>query len=218
MMLVCGTGRRGRPPFRFKNIWLQAEGFVEQVKRWWDSYYVEGNLSYVMAYKLKALKSDLKKWNVEVFRDIERHKKELEEELGELDRIGEDRELTAEEIIKRNECSHKLERTLFQEEVSWRQKSRALWLKEGDRNTGYFHRVTNSHRRTNIMAVMMVDGNRTENPAAITEHIVQFYKTLYSEQYQGRPTRLFTQLMENLNSIDEGKRVWLEREFGEEEV
>jgi hypothetical protein len=218
VMLVCGMGRRGRTPFRFENMWLQAEGFVEQVKRWWDSYYVEGNLSYMMARKLIALKGDLKKWNVEVFGDIGRRKKELKEELGELDRIGEDRELTAEEIIKRDECSHKLERTLFQEEVSWRQKSRALWLKEGDRNTGYFHRVANSHRRNNTMAVMMVDGNRTEDLAAITDHIVQFYKILYFEQYQGRPTRLFTPLMENLNSIDEGEKVWLEREFGEEEV
>jgi hypothetical protein len=95
-------------------------------ERTWSRYYVEGNPSYVMARKLIALKGDLKKWNVEVFGDIGRHKKELEEELGELDRIGEDRELTAEEIIKRDECSHKLERTLFQEEVSWRQKSRAL--------------------------------------------------------------------------------------------
>jgi hypothetical protein len=29
VMLECGSGRRGRIPFRFENIWLQAEGFVE---------------------------------------------------------------------------------------------------------------------------------------------------------------------------------------------
>jgi hypothetical protein len=218
VMLVCGPRRRGRLPFRFENMWLQEEGFVEQVKRWWDSYQVEGNPSYVMARKLKALKGDLKKWNVEVFGVIEKRKKSLEEELGELDCIGENRELMAEEIAKRDECYQNLERTLFQEEVSWRQKSRALWLKEGDRNTSYFHRVVNSHRRNNTMAVMMMDGNRTEDPAVITNHIVQFYKTLYSEQYQGKPIRLFAPMMENLNSIDEGERVWMEREFGEEEV
>jgi hypothetical protein len=68
----------------------------------WDSYYVKGNPSYVLARKLKALKGDLKKWNVEVF--IGKRKKELEEDLGELDRIIERREL-AEEIIKQDECS-----------------------------------------------------------------------------------------------------------------
>ena len=129
IMLACAMGRRGRTPFRFEKMWLQAEGFVEQVKRWWDSYQVEGNPSYAMAQKLKVLKGDLKRWNVEVFGDIGKRKKELEEELGELDCTVESRELTVEEVIKRDECSQNLERTLFQEELSWRQKSRALRLK-----------------------------------------------------------------------------------------
>jgi hypothetical protein len=75
----------------------------------------------------------------------------------------------------------KLERTLFQEEVSCRQKSRALWLKEGDQDTKFFHRLANSYRRNNTIATMMVDGNRFEDPTVIQDHIVHFYKTLYSE-------------------------------------
>ena len=39
----------------------------------------------MIARKLKALKGDLKKRNVEVFGDVGKRKKELEEELGELD-------------------------------------------------------------------------------------------------------------------------------------
>jgi hypothetical protein len=65
---------------------------------------------------------------------------------------------------------------------------------------------------------MIVKGNRDEDIVVITDHIVHFYKTLYSEQYQGRSTRLFTPMMKNINSIDEGKRVWMERELAEEKV
>jgi hypothetical protein len=91
--------------------------------------------------------------------------------------------------------------------VSWRQKSRALWLKEGDQNMMFFHRLANSHRRNNTVAAMMVEGNRTEDPAVIQEHIVHFYKTLYSEQFQGRQNRILATMMKNIMSIDEGERV-----------
>jgi hypothetical protein len=148
-----------------------------------------------------------------VFGDVGKRKKELEEELGELDRIVESRELTEVEINKRDECSPNLERTLFQEEVSWRQKSRALWLKEGDWNTMFFHRLANSHRRNNTVAAMMVEGNKTKDPAVIQEHIVHFYKTLYSEQFLGRPNRILALVMENIMLIDEGEQAWMECEF-----
>ena len=49
-------------------MWLKSEGFVEHVKTWW--MFIIRVLLVVLAQKLKALKSYLKKWNEEVFGNV----------------------------------------------------------------------------------------------------------------------------------------------------
>jgi hypothetical protein len=100
---------------------------------WWDSYLFNGSPSFVFACKIKALKKDLKKWNEEVFRNIDSNKSKLLNDLRELDATEEVRALGSEELSKKGEVSRELEACLLMEEVSWRQKSRILWLKEGDK-------------------------------------------------------------------------------------
>jgi hypothetical protein len=56
----------------------------------------------------------------------------------ELDAIEEVQALDNEEIAKKGEVSRELEACLLMEEVSWRQKSRILWLKEGDKCSKFF--------------------------------------------------------------------------------
>jgi hypothetical protein len=63
--------------------------------------------------------------------------------------------------------SRELEKTLLFEEVSWRQKSRVLWLKEGDKSTKVFHRVANSHRKFNQVDSLNINGIISRNPAEI---------------------------------------------------
>ena len=54
----------------------------------------------------------------------------------------------------------------------------AIWLREGDNNA-----LANSHRRNNSTESLVVNGNTRFASIAIKEHIVNFYKQLYSEQY-----------------------------------
>ena len=47
---------------------------------------------------------------------------------------------------------------LSEAEISWRQKSRMLCIKEGDNNTKLFHKVANSCKRYNHLSLLEVDG------------------------------------------------------------
>ena len=214
IILECGDFSRGRRPFRFENMWLKADGFKERVKEWWDSYIFFGTPSYIMACKLKALKTDLKKWNEEVFGNVGVRKHELMSELAALDAVAETRHLTREESNKRVQLVVDLERTSLLDEISWRQKSRALWLREGDKNTKFFHRLANSNRRYNSISSLSINGVMSTDPDAISESIINFYSHLFEEEESDRP------LLDGLDfsMIPAEDAIWLERPFGEEEV
>ena len=63
IMLQCGEWKASKSYFKFKNWWLQTEGFKERVKQWWDSFKYEGSSDYILMAKLKAVKVKLKEWS-----------------------------------------------------------------------------------------------------------------------------------------------------------
>ena len=160
-------------PFRFENMWLKDEGFVDSVRSWWDSYQVHGAPSFILANKLKLLKNDLKKWNVEVFGHVEARIKKLWKDLSVLENMEESRGLSTKEMGRIHD---ELKKATLLEEICWRQKSRVLGIRKGDWNTKFFHRIANSHRRVNSIDRLMVGGVLSSDLAAIANCISQFYR------------------------------------------
>ncbi|RVW38215.1 hypothetical protein CK203_090926 [Vitis vinifera] len=60
ILLEGGGLRRGPSPFRFENMWLKVEGFLDLVRGWWREIEVRGTASYRLAAKTKELKQKLK--------------------------------------------------------------------------------------------------------------------------------------------------------------
>jgi hypothetical protein len=188
-LLECDNIQQGKRPFCFENMWLKVEGFGDRVKAWWDSYQFEGTPSFTLAKKLMALKMDLKNWNKLEFGHISMTKSKLQTELLEFDIVEDRRPLEVEEKVKKKkiQVQANYEKLLLMEEISWRQKSRALWLKEGDKNSNFFHRLANSNRRTNSIGQLSINGELTSDQDIICDHITQFYEHLFMENECRRP-------------------------------
>ena len=94
------------------------------------------------------------------------------------------------------------------------EKSRVLYIREGDRNTKFFHRIANSHWRFNSIDRLMVDGELSSNPEDMVEYISCFYRQLYSENVVDR---LVLDGVE-FSRIYEEDALWFYRLFDKEEV
>jgi hypothetical protein len=187
IILTRGGLQQGKRSFKFENMWLKEEGFVDKVRDWWGSFSFEGTPSFVLAKKLQALKGKIKEWNSEVFGDVGTRIKAWAEEVKSLDSFEEIRGLSDEEKERRSRLISDLEGSLLQEEICWRQKSRIRWLKEGDKCTKFFHQVANANRRNNSIDSLYVNGSPTSDPDVINSHIVKFYESLFTEPASWRP-------------------------------
>ena len=141
---------RGKSPF-----WFEIVGFVENVQAWGDQYTFSRTPSSVLANKMKVLKEDLKRWNRMEFGNVGVNKKKLLDKLARLDEKEGVHGLMHEERRQREEMKVEVECLVSLEEISWRQKSRVLWLKEGDNNTKFFHNMANLHRRYNHLRIYL---------------------------------------------------------------
>ena len=126
--------RKGKSPFRFENMRLRVEGFTDKVKEWWQSYIFRGSPSFVIAKKLQALKQDLKLWNKESLGDVSVKKNAAWEKLKYWDNLESLGSLSEEDRRSQGAARDEFNHCAILEEISWRQKSRALWLKEEDSN------------------------------------------------------------------------------------
>ena len=114
-----------------------------------------------------------------MFGDLAFRKKNLLTELMGLDVREESVGLSNEDQNRRIQLKGDIEHLVSLEEISWRQKSRALYVKEGDNNTRFFHRLADSHRNANLIKRIEVDGVHYEDEADVRSQLVLFYQGLY---------------------------------------
>ncbi|WKA04536.1 hypothetical protein VitviT2T_022566 [Vitis vinifera] len=214
VVLEGGTVRRGPSPFRFKNMWLKVEGFQELIHSWWKGIEVRGSASFRLATKMKAVKQKHKVWNREEFGRLEDNKAAALKLVDHWDMVESERRLSEEETISKKEAKDSYAKWVSLEETHWRQHSRELWLKEGDNNTGYFHRMVAAHRRFNHMDRIKINGMWLTEEKDVSEGVVNAFQHLLTENSDWKADIERLQL-EQLNQQEAEN---LEYPFSEEEI
>ena len=84
-----------------------------------------------------------------------------------------------------------------------------MFIKEGDNNTLFFHKLANTHKQTNHIRGVEVDSVFYEGDLVGPNQVVEFYNKLYQEPESWRPT------IDGLvfDCLDETERLSLEKEF-----
>ncbi|XP_071719040.1 uncharacterized protein [Rutidosis leptorrhynchoides] len=151
-----------------------TDAYVSTVKDGWGKE-VEGRMMFRVVKKLRMLKKPIRKlmWQKgNIHKLVQKVRKELDEAQTELDKYPDSSEHRERESAKLREFNS----LLLEEERFLKQKAKIEWLRVGDSNSAYFHKVVKGRQnRSHISAVF--DSNNCLMEGADVPHVfVQHYE------------------------------------------
>lgn len=167
---------KGRKSFKFKDMWMKNPTCFEIIKSAWER---GGRLSRQDHFnvKLKACRTDLSRWSKQVFGN---NRAQIDVTKARLHQISA-MPATDQLLVEEKTLKSKLHALWKQEEIYWKQRSRVRWLKEGDRNSKFFHLSTMERRRRNKIIKLRDSGGRgvwLDKEPEIMEEIHRFFSGL----------------------------------------
>ncbi|XP_010530574.2 PREDICTED: uncharacterized protein LOC104807150 isoform X3 [Tarenaya hassleriana] len=167
-----------RRPYKFFHHLTLLPEFLQVVRTNWLADGIEGTAQYQLCRSLKQLKIPLRSLNKTAFSQLSLRVQEAETRLA-------DAQTTLLSFpTPRNLAEEKEQRRQFMllalaEEKFYKQRSRIKWLRLGDRNTAYFHKVTSTRNSQNqIHFLEDHQGNRLTSQTDIKDFAVSFYSQL----------------------------------------
>ncbi|KAL0287460.1 UNVERIFIED_CONTAM: Retrovirus-related Pol polyprotein from type-2 retrotransposable element R2DM [Sesamum angustifolium] len=174
-------------PFRFFNMWADHPDFIPTIERQWRLN-VEGTPQFRLCRKLKSLKSSLKAFNNLHYSHISVRAKEADLALQDAQTHLES---NPGDVTVRDSLGDLRKKATFLAEAErhfYFQKAKIHFLKQGDRNTKFFHdMVKRNAARNSILAITKADGSIITSAPEIAQEFVNFYTSLLGTEDQTLP-------------------------------
>eukprot|EP00253_Pinus_taeda_P011270 PITA_11270 len=215
---VPGTPRN--KPFRFEKFWIEHPNFLTMVEKWWSEPLVEeGSKMFNLQKRLKNIKLKLKDWNKTVFGNIFQEKATIEQKLEQIHKEGMAGRRDEDSCAQEKELTQQWHNRCKQEEALWKQKSRVLWLKEGEKNIKFFHRSAMDYRNVNkILELKNSEGEILRNHKDISDLLSNHFSNIAREPEINRETAIQEITNAIPNSITEEQNWALRKTITMEEV
>lgn len=124
--------------FRFEEIWLKTEGCDEAVNTAW---FRPGASCIERVKAVQEVMSFFGKDKGNLMQQVQ----QKEREVARLEKLPP----SSVNLEKKKVAQKDFNGLLLKEELYWRQRSRALWLKDGDKNTSFFHKKASQRQKHN---------------------------------------------------------------------
>ncbi|KAK4388231.1 hypothetical protein Sango_2429700 [Sesamum angolense] len=150
-----------------------CKGVIENV--WKEK--VENDSIEGLSRKIRGCSRNLMSWDSMSFGNITRRIKELEMKL----KAAMNMDITSASKKCMVDLWEKLEELLKKEETLWKQRGKAVWLKEGDRNTPFFHaRATERRQHKEIKRLKTVTKEVTVEPMEIKRVVLEYFSSIFT--------------------------------------
>ncbi|XP_020259351.1 uncharacterized protein LOC109835749 [Asparagus officinalis] len=171
----------GPKPFKFFNFWTQCKGYEEVVNKVWVNQ-IAGFPMFVLVSKLKFLKVALKQWNKQADSSPKANIIKLSNQLNIIQTMLNQDMDNVELQATESTLNFELNGWLDKEEMELRQKSRQLWLQQGDRNSVFFYNSIKHRISTNSIRYL-IDQNGSPTSSVENMKLVapKFYEELFNQ-------------------------------------
>ncbi|KAL8119749.1 hypothetical protein AgCh_017015 [Apium graveolens] len=177
LQLNCQVYVQRRSRFKFENMWIKESECRGIVESSWN----EEDTTDIMNKMMKCC-ARLEEWGGSLIRDM---KVKLTKYRTEMRRLRSRRDAVG--IRQYGEARWQYLRLLEKKEIFWRQRAKQFWLRDGDKNTRFFHKYASVRKEHNKIKRLKDENGEwrdkeEEIQGLITEYFQNIFRTSGSEE------------------------------------